>query len=158
MSAPGQNRKSSMRAYVFRCSPNNGHRQDTSACPFRAISGHSGTPAIRYAAANLSISFGRNGTLSLIWEMRRVGSIRSESSHSCWASLTRPAIAWPIMIRCAPHRPGAGRRWDQPGRRERAAVQVAYLLAAPRHREHVRTLCIGANDAQGRSLTITDGG
>jgi hypothetical protein len=28
----GQNRKSSMRAYVFRCAPNNGHRQDTSAC------------------------------------------------------------------------------------------------------------------------------
>jgi hypothetical protein len=34
--AMGQNRKSSMRANVFRCSPNNGHRQDTSACPFRA--------------------------------------------------------------------------------------------------------------------------
>ena len=32
----GQNRKSSMRANVFRCSPNNGHRQDTSVCPFRA--------------------------------------------------------------------------------------------------------------------------
>ena len=32
----GQNRKSSTRANVFRCSPNNGHRQDTSACPFRA--------------------------------------------------------------------------------------------------------------------------
>jgi hypothetical protein len=30
----GQNR-----ANVFRCSPNNGHRQDTSACPFRAKSG-----------------------------------------------------------------------------------------------------------------------
>src|SRR5258708_31214553 len=25
-----------MRAYDFRCSPNNGHRQDTSACPFLA--------------------------------------------------------------------------------------------------------------------------
>jgi hypothetical protein len=36
----GQNRKSSMRANVFRCSPDNGHRQDTSACPFRANSGH----------------------------------------------------------------------------------------------------------------------
>src|SRR5258707_10493668 len=35
----GQNRKSSMRAYVFRCSPNNGHRQDTSVCPFRAMDG-----------------------------------------------------------------------------------------------------------------------
>src|SRR6476660_5541948 len=33
MSELGQNRKSSMRANVFRCSPNNGHRQDTSACP-----------------------------------------------------------------------------------------------------------------------------
>ena len=32
----GQNRKSSMRANVFRCSPNNGHCQYTSACPFRA--------------------------------------------------------------------------------------------------------------------------
>ena len=39
MSQLGQNRKSSMRAYVFRCSPNNGHRQDTSACPFRATTG-----------------------------------------------------------------------------------------------------------------------
>src|SRR6476659_6343034 len=36
MSHLGQNRKSSMRANVFRCSLNNGHRQDTSACPFRA--------------------------------------------------------------------------------------------------------------------------
>ncbi len=36
MSLLGQNRKSSMRANVFRCSPNNGHCQDTSACPFRA--------------------------------------------------------------------------------------------------------------------------
>jgi ABC-type sulfate/molybdate transport systems ATPase subunit len=32
----GQNRKSSLRANVFRCSPNYGHRQDTSACPLRA--------------------------------------------------------------------------------------------------------------------------
>jgi len=39
MSQMGQNRKSSMRAYDFRCSPNNGHRQDTSACPFRASFG-----------------------------------------------------------------------------------------------------------------------
>ena len=31
MSVLGQNRKSSMRAYVFRCSPNNGHRLDTIA-------------------------------------------------------------------------------------------------------------------------------
>src|SRR5260370_37347579 len=37
----GQNRKSSMRANVFCCSSNNGHRQDTSACPFRANSGTS---------------------------------------------------------------------------------------------------------------------
>jgi hypothetical protein len=39
-SATGQKRKSSMRAYVFRCSPNNGHRQDTSAGPFRANKRH----------------------------------------------------------------------------------------------------------------------
>src|SRR5204863_10077481 len=39
MSQMGQNRKSSMRANVFRCSPNNGHRQGTSACPFRAKTG-----------------------------------------------------------------------------------------------------------------------
>src|SRR6478736_2375391 len=32
----GQNRKSSMRANVVRCSPNNGHRQDTAACLKRA--------------------------------------------------------------------------------------------------------------------------
>ncbi len=48
MSESGQNRKSSMRAYVFRCSPNNGHRQDTSAGPFRASSD-------RRIAANLSL-------------------------------------------------------------------------------------------------------
>ena len=36
-SVVGQNRKSSIRANVFRCSPNNGHRHDTSACPFRAL-------------------------------------------------------------------------------------------------------------------------
>jgi hypothetical protein len=35
MSQLGQNRKSSLRAIVFRCSPNNGHCQDTSVCPFR---------------------------------------------------------------------------------------------------------------------------
>src|SRR5258707_835145 len=47
MSGLGQNRKSSMGAYVFRCSPNNGHRQETSACPFRAMSGSSGRGAER---------------------------------------------------------------------------------------------------------------
>jgi hypothetical protein len=36
-SVVGQHRKRSMRANVFRCSPNNGHRQDTSECPFRAL-------------------------------------------------------------------------------------------------------------------------
>jgi hypothetical protein len=35
MSEMGQNRKSSMRANVFRCSPNNGHRRDPSVCPVR---------------------------------------------------------------------------------------------------------------------------
>jgi hypothetical protein len=35
----GQNRKSSTRAYVFRCSSNRGHCQDTSACPFGATTG-----------------------------------------------------------------------------------------------------------------------
>src|SRR5258706_9321823 len=33
----GQNRKSSMRANVFRCSPNNGHCQDTSDVRFAPI-------------------------------------------------------------------------------------------------------------------------
>ena len=42
MSARGQTRKYSTRANDFRCSPNNGHRQDTSACPFRAICGSRG--------------------------------------------------------------------------------------------------------------------
>src|SRR5260370_42606796 len=36
-SAKGQNRKSSMRANVFRCSPNNGHCQDTSDVRFAPI-------------------------------------------------------------------------------------------------------------------------
>jgi hypothetical protein len=41
----GQNRKSSMRANVFRCLPNNGHRQDISAYPFRANSRSGGENA-----------------------------------------------------------------------------------------------------------------
>ena len=39
MSDVGQNRKTSMRAYVFRSAPNNGHRAITAACPFRATTG-----------------------------------------------------------------------------------------------------------------------
>src|SRR6266478_290780 len=35
MSASGQNRKSSMRAYVFRFAPESGRRATWSACPFR---------------------------------------------------------------------------------------------------------------------------
>src|SRR5258705_13449108 len=35
----GQNRKSSMRAYVFRFAPESGRRATWSACPFRAIFG-----------------------------------------------------------------------------------------------------------------------
>ena len=42
----GQNRKSSTRAYDFRCSPNNGHRQDISACPFRAKLGGGSASAL----------------------------------------------------------------------------------------------------------------
>ncbi len=44
MSEPGQNRKSSMRAYVFRFVPESGHRAMQSACPFRAISGSHSIP------------------------------------------------------------------------------------------------------------------
>src|SRR5438105_169653 len=36
----GQNRKSSMRAYVFRFAPESGHRAMQSACPFRAKMRH----------------------------------------------------------------------------------------------------------------------
>ena len=39
MSQLGQKRKSSIRAHVFRCSPNNGHRSTRSACPFHANTG-----------------------------------------------------------------------------------------------------------------------
>ena len=39
MSPLGQTRKYSTRANDFRCSPNNGHHQDTSACPFGANNG-----------------------------------------------------------------------------------------------------------------------
>ena len=39
MSEPGQNRKSSMRAYVFRCSSNNGHHKDRAPCPKGAMNG-----------------------------------------------------------------------------------------------------------------------
>jgi hypothetical protein len=38
MSDVGQNRKSSMRAHVFRFAPESGHRAMQSACPFRADS------------------------------------------------------------------------------------------------------------------------
>jgi hypothetical protein len=36
MSGPGQNRKSSRRAYVFRLTSESGHCATESACPFRA--------------------------------------------------------------------------------------------------------------------------
>src|SRR5882672_12030714 len=36
MSEMGQNRKSSLRGYVFRFAPESGHRALQSACPFRA--------------------------------------------------------------------------------------------------------------------------
>jgi len=39
VSASGQNRKSSMRANVFRFAPESGHRAMQSACPFRAMNG-----------------------------------------------------------------------------------------------------------------------
>jgi hypothetical protein len=45
MSVPGQNRKSSMRADVFRFAPESGHRAMQSACPFGARNGS--PPTIR---------------------------------------------------------------------------------------------------------------
>src|SRR5258707_8233283 len=36
---PGSKPEKLNRAHVFRCSPNNGHRQEPSACPFRAMCG-----------------------------------------------------------------------------------------------------------------------
>ena len=50
MSLMGQNRKSSMRAYVFRFAPKSGHCATESACPFRANNGsqsHSITSSAR---------------------------------------------------------------------------------------------------------------
>src|SRR6266576_3043813 len=41
----GQNRKSSMRANVFRFAPESGHRAMQSACPFRARNGSEATRA-----------------------------------------------------------------------------------------------------------------
>ncbi len=46
----GQKRKYSPRVDVFRCSPNNGHRQDTSACPFRANFGSERTHSVTSSA------------------------------------------------------------------------------------------------------------
>ena len=43
MSLLGQTRKCSLRADVFRCSPNNGHRSIGSACPFGANKRHRAT-------------------------------------------------------------------------------------------------------------------
>jgi hypothetical protein len=50
MSQLGQTRKYSLGVDVFRCSPNNGHRQDTSACPVGAKSGSAGAHSITSSA------------------------------------------------------------------------------------------------------------
>ena len=47
----GQNRKSSMRAYVFRFAPESGRRATWSTCPFRAMSGHGGARGIKEKVA-----------------------------------------------------------------------------------------------------------
>jgi hypothetical protein len=39
MTALGQDRKSSQRANVVRCSPNSGLKSDIASCPFRAMNG-----------------------------------------------------------------------------------------------------------------------
>jgi hypothetical protein len=51
MSVVRQNRKSSMRAYVFGFGPNNRHRATRTACPFRANFGSSRTYSITTLAA-----------------------------------------------------------------------------------------------------------
>ena len=56
----GQNRKSSMRANVFRFAPESGHRAMQSACPFRAISGpmHRSKQKSHCVACNVAFSSG----------------------------------------------------------------------------------------------------
>src|SRR5258707_12296959 len=63
----GQNRKSSMRAYVFRFAPESGHRAMQSACPFRAKSGRWGnrSPSRRSQAAEVSEGFEIDDHLSV---------------------------------------------------------------------------------------------
>src|SRR5258706_15722388 len=77
MSELGQNRKRPMRAYVFRFAPNNGHRQDTSACPFRAnIRSSSGSirsqsfPRVTHPPMNREDRV-RDG---FVWAHRRTGT------------------------------------------------------------------------------------
>jgi hypothetical protein len=48
MSGLGQNRKSSMRAYDFRCLSNSGHPATAPACPFGAKTGSVSSPLIAH--------------------------------------------------------------------------------------------------------------
>jgi hypothetical protein len=75
-SVMGQNRKSSLRANVFRCSPNNGHREDTSACPFRASK--------RLLRCSIALPY---SITSSARASREVGTVNPAHQHRCAAPL-----------------------------------------------------------------------
>src|SRR5258707_15274333 len=90
----GQKRKSSMRAHVFRCSPNNGHRQDTSACPFRAKLRHPPTPTSMMcyparAKSEACISQPSLGSINVIAPKPKELDMSSTQARSEMSSLDR---------------------------------------------------------------------
>src|SRR5258708_9450088 len=69
MSVVGQNRKSSMRAHVFRFAPKSGHCATESACPFRATTGPTSDAAFEGRIVKVALFIGtiRYERLPLGW-------------------------------------------------------------------------------------------
>ena len=116
MSASGQNRKSSMRAYVVRCSPNNGHRQDTSACPFRAI-----RDILHGRIQHVIQLCGRR------WHRGPYPRPIAEVSSGSAINITSEVIDHGPHRQCAPRNPLIGPRWSGSMQRDWSRTQSAKL-------------------------------
>jgi hypothetical protein len=87
MSVQGQNRKSSMRAYVFRFAPESGRRATWSACPFRATNG---SRVLFDHLVGLSEQRGRHGEAERI---RGRGAAQSQARSPLRAVLIHPIVS-----------------------------------------------------------------
>ena len=105
MSESGQNRKSSMRANVFRYAPESGHRAMQSACPFRANNGSHGFPDFLFCEPR--IATGALSSLSSLRLLQLSGASR-DAGHPVWprASPSSRPIPRVWSRGCARHIPG----------------------------------------------------